>query len=186
MSEPLTLILPLHNAERILNQTVVEILDLAANFGLELQVALLDDGSTDDTYELACELARAYPQLRVLRQPFRRGLGPALDRVRRELRPSAALVHDGDNAIDLEELAGCLRNCRKATPEWVRPARRSAGHFDAIAKLDTQLQQAHRRTLSFRWLSLGEAYRGRRAAFGGPMLGGADSATCLDISPSLS
>lgn len=161
MTEPLTIVLPMHNAERSLQRTVHDILELAGAAERELQIAIVDDGSTDDTYEIACELARAYPQVHVVRQPFQRGLGPALDRARREFQLTEAIVHDGVSRIDLSELARLLdTHAGEMRPE----ASRSDVRFGAVALLDARLQQAHRALTSFRWLRMEERVAPRRQA----------------------
>jgi hypothetical protein len=100
-----TIVLPVHNAERTLRPMITRILDLAAAPTRRLMVAIVDDGSTDETFEAACELARDYPQVRVFRQPYQQGLGPALEQVRLKLSVEEVIVHDGVGPIDLDELS---------------------------------------------------------------------------------
>lgn len=168
MNPDVTVVLPVHNVERTLAEALTRVLDLAYSMGRRLQVALVDDGSTDGTYEVACELARRYPQVRVLRQPFQRGLGPALEKVRRELGVGHVVAHDGVTAIDPEDLGEVLRSSLQAAPrasslaaDLSADGRRSRRHVPlpqgGLAK--TPLGG------SFRWLRLDEpAPRRRRTA----------------------
>jgi hypothetical protein len=158
------IILPVHNAERTLRRTVTQILDLAVAADRRLTLAIVDDGSTDDTFESASELARDFPQVRIFRQPFQGGLGPALDEVRRRLNLDEAIVHDGVGPIDLIELSAMLRG--DATPAVApadgSPEGRGSRRFAAVKALNARLAEAHRALTSFHWMKLAEPSRPRR------------------------
>jgi hypothetical protein len=87
---------------------VVGILELAEVIAKRLQIAIVDDGSTDGTFEAAAELAREFPQVRVIHQQARRGLGEALEQVRLRLGVEHVIAHDGIATISLDELATLL------------------------------------------------------------------------------
>ena len=74
MRQILTVVLPVHNSERLLHIAIMDLLELAHEISSPIEVVIVDDGSTDETYETACEMSRMYPQLKVLRQPVRKGL----------------------------------------------------------------------------------------------------------------
>lgn len=154
MNEPLTIVLPMHNAERRLKAMVEGILEVATPTMREVRIAIVDDGSTDDTFEAACSLANVYPQISVLRQPFQRGIGPALERVQRLLGATQALVHDGSSALDLGELDRQLKAACQANQGDSLESGRGSRRFASLAALHSQLNDAHRWVASFRWLSL--------------------------------
>jgi glycosyltransferase involved in cell wall biosynthesis len=149
VSSPVTIVLPVHNAERTLRPMIASILELANAPQRRLTIAIVDDGSTDDTFETASELARDYPQVRVFRQPFQGGLGPALEDVRQRLGVSEAIVHDGVGPIDLSQLAAFAEH-------------RGSRRFAAVSALNTRMASAHRSIMSFHWLKLAEPARPRR------------------------
>ena len=163
-----TIVLPVHNMERTLRPEVIRILDLAEALGRRLQVAIVDDGSHDATYEIACELAREFPQVRVLRQPYQRGLGGALDQVRQRLRVNQVIVHDGVAAIDVDELAETLAMGRTET-EAAAGARPAAAEnygsrrMPSAPSAGTRRALAPRRSGTFRWLRLDEPIAPRRS-----------------------
>ena len=78
MDQPLTIVLPMYNGERYLRSAVLDLLELAHEIHCAVEVVVVDDGSTDETYVTACELARVYPQVKVLRQQVCQGLATAL------------------------------------------------------------------------------------------------------------
>ena len=77
---------------------MLEVLELANMFADEFSIVIVDNGSTDETYETACELARTYPQIKVLRQSVRQGLGRVLEMVRKAW-PPAAIAGTGWHAV---------------------------------------------------------------------------------------
>ena len=158
MDQVLTVVLPMHNSERQLRSSVSDILDLAPTLSRPLEIVVVDDASTDDTYETACEFARLYPQVKVLRQAFRQGIGAALELVRNRFSVDKVLVHDGLSPIDV----GQLRSLLQVIPEnvscsgAVTSSGESSGsrRFAAVTKLHLQMEQAHRGSQAFRWLQL--------------------------------
>ena len=74
----LSVLLPVHNAQGTLEAVVTEMLDVLPDLTWQFNVLVIDDGSTDDTSEAAGELARSYPQVRVMRQHHRQGPAAAI------------------------------------------------------------------------------------------------------------
>ncbi len=152
----------MHNCEHQLRSSVLDILDLASSATRMLKIVVVDDGSTDDTYETACELARLYPQLTVLRQPVRQGLGAALDFVRNRLAVEMVIVHDGVSTIDVAQLQTMLQaeNANRNPAEKAEPvcdsAMQSSGsrRFAAVRVLHDRMEQAHRTATCFQWMQL--------------------------------
>jgi hypothetical protein len=138
-----TIILPVHNAEGSLRPLVSRILDLAMTSHRRLTRALVDDGSPDETFEAACELARDFPQVRVFRQPYQGGLGPALDEVRKRLSIDEAIVHDGVGPLNFDELAALLANepsaAASAAADSFSHEGRGSRRFAAVTALNARL-----------------------------------------------
>jgi len=174
LNQLLTVILPMHNCERQLRSAVLDILDLAPSITRALAVVIVDDGSTDDTYDTACELARSYPQVTVLRQSIQQGLGAALDLVRNRLAVESVVVHDGISAIDAAQLQALLQTDsadERLVEKSIRPSTstmESSGsrRFTAVRALHTSLEQAHRSVTCFRWMQLDKPLVPRRCATG--------------------
>jgi glycosyltransferase involved in cell wall biosynthesis len=75
----LSVILPVHNAQRELPGLVGELLEHLPELTSDFEVVIVDQGSTDQTEELAVELARQYPQVRAVRRADRQGMDAAFD-----------------------------------------------------------------------------------------------------------
>lgn len=167
MKSTITIVLPIHNGERLLRTSVYQILELAEIVGRRVRVVVVDDGSTDETYDAACELARMYPQVCVLRQAYSRGLGPALDEVRRKLAVDQVIVHDGVSPVDIHALADLIKEAPLGSP--VRPATvvesRGSRRQAAPIALHPRADGGHRPTISLQWLRLDEPSTPRRRRF---------------------
>lgn len=78
MNESLTILLPVRNAEQTLSHAVGAVIEIAAELTTRMEIAIVDDGSTDATEEIACELALCYPQVTVTRHHRPRGVEEAI------------------------------------------------------------------------------------------------------------
>lgn len=164
MRSTITIILPIHNGERTMRGQVYQILELSEIVGRRLRVVIVDDGSTDDTYEAACELARMYPQICVLRQPFVRGLGAALEQVRRTLSAEHVIVHDGVSPLDIHALADLIRETPGGalTVPAAHVDARGSRRVAAATALSSHSLDGNRASASLQWLRLDEPMTPRR------------------------
>jgi cellulose synthase/poly-beta-1,6-N-acetylglucosamine synthase-like glycosyltransferase len=172
MDQVLTVVLPMHNSEHKLRSSISDILDLAPALSRPLEVVVVDDGSTDDTYETACELARLYPQVAVLRHAFRQGIGAALELVRNRLSVKKVLVHDGISPIDVGQLQSMLQvepeSCGCTSVAASSGESSGSRRFAAVRRLHDQMEQVHRGSLAFRWLQLENPLVPRRSQIMAP------------------
>ncbi len=177
MDQPLTIVLPMHNGERSLRSKVLELLELAHETKSMLEFVIVDDASTDETFETACELARVYPQIKVLHQPVRQGLAAALAMVRNQLAPELIIVHDGRTAIDVHELRLLLQERARRSPAETRMQAQREEDVDAVGSrrlgwlraLQKNMETAHGSVSSFSWVCLDKPSVSRRAAKRNPL-----------------
>ena len=67
MTDSLSIIVPVRNAEATLTGQVERLLEVLPDLTQRFDIVIVDDGSSDHTVELARELASEYPQVRLIR-----------------------------------------------------------------------------------------------------------------------
>ena len=161
LEHPLTIVLPLHNVERQIRQIAQDILEVAQSVSPSIRVILVDDGSTDGTYEEACALARHFPQIKALRHSVRSGLGAVINLIRRDVSADRILLHDGILPIDTTRLDQMLRSRPRQNEEGVpaEPAttlsrKRPAHRFSDVMALDKSMRRTHQSILEFQWIRM--------------------------------
>ncbi len=100
----LSILLPVHNAERRLEKDLTAILDVLPELTSKFEVLVIDDGSTDDTAEVGRELAMRYPQVNVVRHPTRRGLASAIESGLGCTENELVMVADEQQGVDATQL----------------------------------------------------------------------------------
>jgi hypothetical protein len=156
----LTIVLPVYNAESKLRKNVNELLELASDLTAKFGVLIIDDGSTDATYEVAEELAAHYPQVSVRRHRHRRGLGAAMEYIQRRVRSDAVMIHDGVTPID-------SRQVRNLWQRWTRQSMSSdcalaaSGHqpgdicdFANLPAIHAAMERAHGQVIGFQLVTV--------------------------------
>jgi glycosyltransferase involved in cell wall biosynthesis len=67
VNRSISLVLPVCNAEQTLAENLLYVFDVLSDLTERFEVLLVDEGSTDQTTDLAHDLAVEYPQLRIVR-----------------------------------------------------------------------------------------------------------------------
>ena len=170
INEPITVILPLHNAEQHIQHSVREVMDLAHSFVGDFSLVIVDNGSTDETFETACELERVYPQIRVLREPFQQGLRKVLDSVRNYFPGQTVICHDGMTEVNVDQLRSLLQsaanNGESQAKEYSNtPASDSSlgsRRLGSMRNLQESMERAHGSLAGFSWMKIDEPLVPRR------------------------
>jgi glycosyltransferase involved in cell wall biosynthesis len=100
----LSVVLPVHNTETNLTHDVYELLDVLPEIATRFEILIVDDGSTDHTEDIAHELARRYPQVRVVRHARRCGAAAAIQTGMTRTMGDVVFVHDEATPISATEL----------------------------------------------------------------------------------
>ena len=100
----LCVLLPVYNAHHSLESSVSELLEVLPELTESFELCILDDGSTDDTAEVARELAARYPQITLVRHPVRLGLAETIQTALDNTRGEIVLVGDEDYCLDPDDL----------------------------------------------------------------------------------
>jgi glycosyltransferase involved in cell wall biosynthesis len=92
----LSVLMPALNEER----TIAQVLDAVLASPVDLEAILVDDGSTDRTWELMQARADADPRVRALRHQANQGKGAAIRTALRQARGKVVLIQDADLEYD--------------------------------------------------------------------------------------
>jgi glycosyltransferase involved in cell wall biosynthesis len=96
-----SILIPAYNEEEFLGAVVDRVLSASLPEGVDREVIIVDDGSTDGTGEIAAEVARKHNGVvRVLRHPVNRGKGAAVRTALAAARGELAIIQDADLEYD--------------------------------------------------------------------------------------
>lgn len=101
----LTVFFPAYNDGGTIASLVIAAVRTAARLTNDFEVLVINDGSSDATAEVVDELARLYPQVRVIHHPRNRGYGGALRSGFAAATKDLIFYTDGDAQYDPRELA---------------------------------------------------------------------------------
>jgi N-acetylglucosaminyltransferase len=103
-----TVVVPLYNEGRSIYDTIVSLVRLDYPAG-KLSVTVVDDCSTDDSYEWACKAAREYGNVTVLRNPFNMGKRKGINHAVREATAEIIVSVDSDVIIHPQALRELIK-----------------------------------------------------------------------------
>jgi glycosyltransferase involved in cell wall biosynthesis len=95
----LSVVMPIYNERETLRAIVPSVVAVP----LEIELLCIDDGSEDGSRDILAELARDFPQVRVLLQPRNMGKGAALRRGIQEATGDFVIIQDADLEYDPKE-----------------------------------------------------------------------------------
>ncbi len=104
LDRTLSVFLPVHNAQSQLAELVTKTLDILPDLTKRFEVLIVDDGSHDDTPEVAHDLARQFPQVQVIRHGRRLGREAAIQSGLAHSEGDIILSLDASSAMDLREI----------------------------------------------------------------------------------
>lgn len=106
----LSVLVPLFNEEEFVGHALQRVLRAPLPRGVELEIIVVDDGSTDASAEIVENMARATPGvLRVLRHAKNRGKGAAIRTAVEHARGDFSLIQDADLEYDPAEYGRLLK-----------------------------------------------------------------------------
>ncbi|NIA07879.1 MAG: glycosyltransferase [Actinobacteria bacterium] len=97
----LSIIMPVYNEAATLTEVVPKV--LSAPCPLETELVLVDDCSSDGSFQLAQALAKEHPQMRVFHHEVNQGKGAAIRTAIQHLRGDYAIIQDADLEYDPNE-----------------------------------------------------------------------------------
>ncbi len=108
LNPSLSVLLPVHNAQASLHTDVQRVLEVLPELTSRFEVLIVDDGSTDATYEVATEFARDYPQVMVRRHAEPLGWSTTVARHACKARGDFLMIHSGGR-VEPADIAGLWR-----------------------------------------------------------------------------
>ena len=114
MKPDLSIVIPAFNESDRLGAPLAKVIEFASGAGQNAEVIVVDDGSSDDTSEVARRVFDSYPNVntRLIRYEENRGKGFAVRTGLRDAKADIALFSDADLSTPIEE-----------TPKLVDPIR---------------------------------------------------------------
>ena len=107
MNPFLSLIIPAHNEESRLPDTLEQIIGFLAKQSYTSEIIVVENGSTDRTYEIAHEFAKNYENVHVIQNDWR-GKGLAIQRGIKEAKGEHLFMCDADLSMPVEEISKFL------------------------------------------------------------------------------
>ncbi|HXD76064.1 MAG TPA: glycosyltransferase family 2 protein, partial [Vicinamibacterales bacterium] len=104
MPPSLSVFFPAYNDSGTIASMVIRADAAAAELTADYEVIVVDDGSADATADIADELARKYPRVRVVHHAKNRGYGGAIQTGVRSATKDLIFYTDGDAQYDPAEM----------------------------------------------------------------------------------
>ncbi|HLN03128.1 MAG TPA: glycosyltransferase [Bryobacteraceae bacterium] len=105
----LTVVVPVYNEEEYVALSIERVLKAPLSNGLRREIVAIDDGSNDGSANILEELARQYPEIRVVRHPVNRGKGAAIRTAIQHARGEFVIIHDADLEYDPNDFVKVLQ-----------------------------------------------------------------------------
>ena len=105
----LSVLVPLYNEEEFIAPILDRVLAAPLPDGMEREIIVVDDGSTDGSAEIVEGMAARHPQIRLVRQPRNRGKGAAIRTAIKHAHGDFCVIQDSDLEYDPREYGNLLR-----------------------------------------------------------------------------
>lgn len=100
----LSIFFPFWNEEENIESVVEKAIPIAKRVATKYEIIMVDDGSSDATFEKAEALAKKYPHLRIISHSPNRGYGAALKSGFESAQYKYVVFNDGDGQFDFAEV----------------------------------------------------------------------------------
>ncbi|RKX31701.1 MAG: glycosyl transferase [Verrucomicrobia bacterium] len=127
-----SVVMPVYNERYTVADAVREVLAAPLPDGLELELIVVDDGSTDGTREKLEQLKVEHPALKILYQEINRGKGAAVRRGIKEATGEVILIQDADLEYDPREYPKLLRPILEGNADVVYGSRFLSGEYRRV------------------------------------------------------
>ena len=123
----LSILMPVYNESAVVERCVSLVLSVALPENMERELVIVDDCSTDGTWDTLQRLAAQFPQIQLYRQPRNRGKGAAVRVAIGKATGDFSLIQDADLEYDPSEYPRLLRPLLDGHADAVFGSRYMAG-----------------------------------------------------------
>ncbi|HZP21883.1 MAG TPA: dolichyl-phosphate beta-glucosyltransferase [Terriglobales bacterium] len=158
-----SIIIPAYNESERLANSLPKVLDYVDRQGLQAEIIVVNDGSTDGTADIVRQFARLHPEVRLLENPGNRGKGYSVRHGMLQARGDVVLFTDADLSSPIYEAGKLFAAIEQGADVAI-------GSRWLCAELQTERQPWHRQlygrlfNLALR-LTLGLKYRDTQCGF---------------------
>lgn len=112
--EELSIFFPFWDEEKNIETVIGKAIPVAQKVAQKWEIIMVDDGSTDKTFEIAQKLSKENRNLKVARNSTNRGYGAALRTGFANCRYDLIVFNDGDNQFDFSQVEKFLEKIKHA------------------------------------------------------------------------
>jgi glycosyltransferase involved in cell wall biosynthesis len=123
----LSILMPVYNERTVVERCISLVLTAPLPESMERELVIVDDCSTDGSYEILERLARAFPQIRLYRHEKNSGKGAAVRTAIAQAAGDFSLIQDADLEYDPSEYPRLLRPLLDGHADAVFGSRYMAG-----------------------------------------------------------
>jgi glycosyltransferase involved in cell wall biosynthesis len=114
MMSSLSIVLPAYNEEENVESAVEQVSAVAQQLGVDYEIILVNDGSTDRTGEIGCELMQRIPNFQLVEHYPNRGYGGSLKAGFAAATKDLVAFVPADNQFDFSEITRFLERINEA------------------------------------------------------------------------
>src|SRR6202050_1370915 len=104
----LSVLVPLFNEEEFIAPILERVLDAPLPDGMQREIVVVDDGSSDGSAEIVAEMAARHPEIRLVRHGRNRGKGAAIRTAIDLAQGDFSIIQDADLEYDPREYGSLL------------------------------------------------------------------------------
>jgi glycosyltransferase involved in cell wall biosynthesis len=104
----LSVFFPFWNEEKNIKNVVEKALSVVKKVADRWEIQMIDDGSSDGTYEIGRRLEKTYPHVKLISHTPNRGYGAALKEGLSKAKYDLVVFNDGDGQFDFSEVGKLL------------------------------------------------------------------------------
>ena len=128
----LSILMPVYNERTVVDRCLSHVLAAPLPENMEREIVIVDDCSSDGTFDILEKMANAYPEIRLFRHPKNRGKGAAVRTAIEKAAGDFSLIQDADLEYDPAEYPRLLRPLLDGHADAVFGSRYMAGEQTRI------------------------------------------------------